>query len=221
MEQIDLENHDEAMSLSVLISNLGGAPGAITTQAQYEDVADQLLEAKRLLSESDRIRKSITSPMDAEKKRVMTWFKESFDTRLQEQVDACTAALKVYQDEQRRLAEEAARQAQKAAEKERERKQKLADKAVERGDEERAAEHQAAADATVADVSSISAQPQAQGIHARDNWKFEITDETLLPRTYLQPDLQKIRKVVQALKSDAEIPGVHVYNDPSVVARQG
>jgi hypothetical protein len=44
-------------------------------------------------------------------------------------------------------------------------------------------------------------------------WKLEITDASLIPREYLQPDMVKIRKVVEA---KVTIPGIRSWQEPSL-----
>lgn len=55
--------------------------------------------------------------------------------------------------------------------------------------------------------------PKVAGLKTREVYKFEIVDASKLPREYLIPDESRIRKVVNALKADANIPGVRVYAD--------
>lgn len=51
----------------------------------------------------------------------------------------------------------------------------------------------------------------------RDNWQFEVVDFTLLPDEYKIVDAVKLGKVVRAgLRT---IPGVRVFNQPSIVSR--
>lgn len=45
----------------------------------------------------------------------------------------------------------------------------------------------------------------------RTIWDFEIINEALIPRQYLIPDLVKIGGVARALKKEAKIPGVNVW----------
>lgn len=52
--------------------------------------------------------------------------------------------------------------------------------------------------------------PKTKGVVFQTRWKFEIIDESLIPRDYLTPDLEKIRKVVNAMKSQTKIDGVRV-----------
>lgn len=42
-------------------------------------------------------------------------------------------------------------------------------------------------------------------------WDFEVVNESLIPRQYLSVDLVKIRQVVTALKDQANIPGIKVF----------
>lgn len=60
--------------------------------------------------------------------------------------------------------------------------------------------------------------PKVAGVATREVWKFEVTDPSLVPRQYLVVDESKIRKVVQALKSDAGIPGVRVWSERQLAA---
>lgn len=61
--------------------------------------------------------------------------------------------------------------------------------------------------------------PKVAGISTRETWHFEITNAAQVPREYLVVDEARVRKVVQALKGDAKIPGVRVYAERSMAAR--
>ena len=60
--------------------------------------------------------------------------------------------------------------------------------------------------------------PKVAGISTREVWKFEIVDANAIPREYLVVDEARIRKVVQALKGDAKIPGVRAYAERQLAA---
>lgn len=60
--------------------------------------------------------------------------------------------------------------------------------------------------------------PKVAGVTMREVWKFEITDTAQVPREFLVVDETRIRKVVQALKGDAKIPGVRVYAEKQIAA---
>lgn len=58
--------------------------------------------------------------------------------------------------------------------------------------------------------------PKLEGVQERVSWKFEITDESLIPREYLMPDEKKIGGVVRAMKGETRIPGIRVFTDTSL-----
>ena len=57
------------------------------------------------------------------------------------------------------------------------------------------------------------------GLSFRETWSFEINDLSEVPSEYLKADETKIRKVVQALGSEANIPGITLIRKKSVVAK--
>ena len=59
------------------------------------------------------------------------------------------------------------------------------------------------------------------GLGLRDNWKYEVTDAAKIPREYLVIDDRKIGAVVRAMKLQANIPGIRVYNEPTATTRVG
>lgn len=64
-------------------------------------------------------------------------------------------------------------------------------------------------EAMIAAAESVAQIPGATVI---DNWKFDVIDESLLPREYLCPDVKKIGAVVKAMGEAADIPGIRVFN---------
>ena len=64
----------------------------------------------------------------------------------------------------------------------------------------------------------VQAPPKADGVSFRDEWDFEITDAALLPREYLVPDEKKIRGVVKSLRDATAIPGVRAFSRRVVAA---
>ncbi len=114
---------------------------------------------------------------------------------------------------ERRAAEEAAAagRAEEAA--------KLAARAA--ATEAKAAEKVEAAEERAATVVApvISREPpKVAGLATREVVRFEIVDASLLPREYVVPDEARIRKVVNALKTDANIPGVRVWTERQIAA---
>lgn len=84
-----------------------------------------------------------------------------------------------------------------------------AESKVEKADIKAAALEQTSA-AVVAPIIQ-RAPPKVAGLTTREVWKFAVEDPAKVPREYLIVDETKIRKVVQALKGDAKIPGVRIY----------
>lgn len=107
---------------------------------------------------------------------------------------------------------EAAAAAQKIADAAAKAAQKFDAKAerVETAGAEKAADLQAEAASVVAPIVQ-RAPPKVAGLSFREVPDFEVTDKSKLPPEYLIPDEVRIRKVVNALKMDANIPGVRVW----------
>ena len=87
--------------------------------------------------------------------------------------------------------------------------------------EDRIIDEVARKEAELQPVPDIPAPAKAEGVSLRENWTFEIVDESLIPREYLIPDEVKIRKVVVALKDKTNIPGVKAINRPIIVKARG
>lgn len=126
------------------------------------------------------------------------------------------------EEEQKRL--EAQRKAQAAAEAaERKRKAELEAQAKAHeaaGRTEKAEERRQLAQETFIPTPIVESTVEKQkGVSTIQVWKFEITDENLVPREYLMVDEKAIGQVVRALKDKAKIPGVRVYSTNEVRAR--
>lgn len=77
-----------------------------------------------------------------------------------------------------------------------------------------------AAPLKVEPVRAATPEPvMPQGISMRENWKFEIENVNLLPLEYMLPDEGAIGKVVRALGSKTNIPGVRVFCEKVVSGR--
>jgi len=114
------------------------------------------------------------------------------------------------QEEMRRVRAEAARAAKAAA-------TKREAERIRRDAQQAAAEVKAAPVAL--EVPEVEEAPKASGVVSRTVRKFRIVDVNKIPRKFMVPDEVKIRKVVQALGADADIPGVEVYEENQVAVR--
>lgn len=54
--------------------------------------------------------------------------------------------------------------------------------------------------------------PKAKGVAIRENWKFEVEDEALIPRQFMCADEKAIGAFVRAKKDKAEIEGVRIWS---------
>lgn len=189
-----------------------------------EMAASELVSIKTKQKELDEQRKGYTRPLDDKKKEIMALFKPAEDL-LKDAETVLKSALGDWQEKERqRLAlerkaqqEELARQQREAAEAERKAREAAA-QARREGDEEKAIELGQEANAQAAQIEVLQfappvvAEPQKiAGVSGRQEWDFEITDAAKIPREYLMIDETKIRRVVKALGSEANIPGVRAF----------
>jgi hypothetical protein len=136
-----------------------------------------------------------------------------------------------FEREQQRIQREQQREADERAQRERERLAKVAAANAERARlleaqgraaeaakaAERAAEFEERSSTVVAPIIDRE-PPKVAGISSREVYRFEVTDPTKVPRQYLSVDEAKIRKVVAALKGDAQIDGVRIWKDNTIAA---
>lgn len=71
----------------------------------------------------------------------------------------------------------------------------------------------------VGPVKVAAPAPDKNGVGFREVWTFEIVDASLLPREFLIPDEVAIRKRVQAMKGETNIPGVKVSVRKEAIVR--
>lgn len=61
--------------------------------------------------------------------------------------------------------------------------------------------------------------PKVAGLSSRETWRFDVVDESELPREYMTPDLKKIGAVVRSEGRNANIPGVRVRAEIIMASR--
>lgn len=221
----------------------------IATPEQYETGAEQLKAIKAKAREIDEARKSLKRPIDEAAARIQAFFKPPLEFLSQAEgiVKSKLTAYQQEQErirrEEQRKAEDAARKERerlerqrlaaeaKAREKEAELRRQAAEadaaerakiEAKMRAEAEKAAAKQAELEQREAAVTAPVIHreaPKVAGISTRTVYKFRIKDPAAIPREYLAVDEAKIRKVVQALKADANIPGVEVYAEEQMASR--
>lgn len=142
---------------------------------------------------------------------------KEFLTSLNDAESETKKALVAYdlkREEQRKAEEEAHLKALREAE---ESKLEMASMAAVSGNEEKVKEIMETPEPEL----PIPTKPVIRGISYRDNWKWELIDESKVPVTYkkLVIDQDKINKIVKEIKSDTDIDGIRVYNDRTLVSR--
>lgn len=62
-------------------------------------------------------------------------------------------------------------------------------------------------------------ETKTSGVTYRKDWKFTIEDVSKIPRKYMMPDEERIKKVVKALKNETNIPGIKVFSNKTPITR--
>jgi hypothetical protein len=179
------------------------------------------IKLNRLTKDLETERLSQTRPIDEAKKKIMELYKPVEDA-CKTMVEQLKKAIGAYDAEERRRAfeeqERLRKEAEEAARKERERLAKLAEKQIDKGQEEKAEETIQKIDQVQAFAPVVTPQIVHQkGESVRKVMKFEVVDFKALPDEYKLSDDVKIRKVVNALKMDTNIPGVKVWEEEQQV----
>jgi hypothetical protein len=186
----------------------------------YENAAETVRLIATYARDIEEKRKTLTRPLDESKRRIMDFFRVPLD-RYNSARSVIQTKMMDYRAEERRKAEAARVAAERAAQAERERLEEQARIEAERGNTAKAIKLAERAETTVAAIVA-PAIPKVSGIVARELWRFEIVDESKIPREFLMPDERKIGALVRALKGDAQAilgQGVRVFSEESIGAR--
>jgi hypothetical protein len=167
----------------------------IGTKDDLDFAAEVLTETKQSWKRIEEKRKEITAPLNEALRAVNALFKPALGF-----YEKCERLIKGKMTDAHAKSETAARQALEAA-----------GAAAAAGDAEGLSDALAGHDAAVL-------FPQADGIQYRSSWKFEIIDESKIPREFMTPNLRMIQGVVLQQKSAAEIPGVRVFEEKIVAS---
>jgi hypothetical protein len=182
----------------------------------YERAAKQLIDLKDEIARIEKEKDSVFKPINAGLRAFSALVARALDPMKQWEISIKRAMIK-YSDEQDRLRQEQQRLANERAQAEQRRLQEIADRAAAKGQDGKAEVFTERAASVVAPIVQTAA-PKVAGISIPKVWRFEITDEDLIPREYLVVDEVRIRKVVNALKADTNIPGVRVFEQKQLAA---
>lgn len=189
----------------------------VTSEDDYRAASAWHAQIKGIRNAIEEQRKGMKRPVDALAAAIQAYHRPAleFCDESEQIVEGLLTGWLAEQEAMRKALQQAA---DDQADKERQRLQRLAERAAERGDHNKAEQLETRA-ATLVPVIVPKATPKVAGQSLRANYTFEIVDEKLLPREWLCPDEQKIRRYVKAMRDEARIPGVRVMKDTTIVSR--
>ena len=160
-------------------------------------IATAHAQHKALLKEKATAEAPLTIAESIIKKSLTVYATEQERRRKVE--EARLAALAQLEEENRRLVEAAALEAE----------------GLKTGDQEmvQTAQDIMAAPVVAPVITLPKATPTVAGVSMREAWRYRITDPALVPRSYLVIDDAKLGAVVRALKEMTDIPGVVAYSE--------
>lgn len=183
----------------------------ITNDEQSTSAQNLLKDVNSLIKEIDNTTKPTIEAAHKAHKAALAQ-KNTYMERPKQAKTMLSKMIADYTLEQRRIREAEERRLQAEAEKkEAERLLKEAEKLEESGDIEEA--EAVLNEPVYVPPVKVAAPPKVSGVKMRENWKFEIVDESKIPREFLTYDEKKIGQYVRAMKNGAKIEGVRVYSE--------
>lgn len=213
---------------------------AIATEARAIKITDQgaLDHASGFLTGIKTLRKEIKDTFGPVIKKAHDAHKEAlaqqkrYEQPLIDGEKIVKAEMAKYIEEQERIRREAEakveRERQEAERKKREEEERAlaeAAKAEEEGDAEKAAAiveeaAEKAAEPIAAPAAVIPEAPtMAPEVHTKKVWRWEIENDTAVPREYCSPDRRKIEAALKATQYATKIQGIRVFQETVVAAR--
>lgn len=227
VDETSLATIAEAQAITVRAREL-----KITSQSQYQNAGEFLKKIKSVSKAIVDGRKSITSPIDEAKARVMDYFRDPLQ-ELSEAEILLKKAILVYQKEIERKSEEERKKAEARAKAEEEKKRKILEeraiKAEVEGKESKAeALREQALDVYVPTVVKAPVIDKVKGISTKKVWKANIVDINKIPQNVYIND-EKVTAAIQAIlnklatatKGAMPIDGVEFYQEESLSAGMG
>ena len=190
----------------------------IASNEQYSDILDKRKQIKKALDTLETERKKITVPIDNAKKAVQELFNKPKKIYA-EIIFVIDNKINGYLKEQERIRKEQERKMQEQAEKERLALLKKAEKAQEKGQEQKAENLKELAQTTIAPVIASSV-PKVGGVGFRTDWYAEVVNVSEVPREYMEPNQTALNKIATATKGTIKIPGVRFYSKDNIVQRK-
>lgn len=192
---------------------------AIALPEQYTGAAEHLKLIKARYDELDKLRKSITQPLDSAKAKIMDMFRIPLNALTNAESIIKRAMLswqqkqeQIRRTEEARLAEIQRKEAEKLA--------KRAEEAEAKGKTEKAEElRQQAQEKEIFVPTVASTVEKIKGISTRTYWRYRVTNEALIPRDYLIPNHEKLAAIAEATKGTLKVEGVEFYSEEILASR--
>ena len=198
----------------------------IKTIADLEISANILKTIKQKKKKIDEVRKTITRPLDAAKKRIMDFFRPA-ENKLSEAENIIEKTILDFRAEERRRAEEEQRKVAELA-----RIQKEQEEAEMMGDSETVEnlEMQKTVVATTAEVATVvtTEEPKLSGVAEVKRWKAVVTDKMALIKhiaatgqfeNIVEFSNKELTALATATKGTIQIPGIEFKVERSLAAR--
>ena len=217
----------EAKALELALSNLLTDEVTIKTPEQYDEIVKRLRDLKRVMKDSETLRKELVAPHLEKQREINGYFSNNISSPAVKTEKVLKAAITAYDEEQERKAREEQAREEERARKARARLERRAETAEAAGKEEKADELRDQADATVAPVVTPPST-KGSGISRRTKWVVDSIDVEELRAgalknpgdymRYLMPDAKRIADVIKALDGEVQIPGVKFHKERTVAA---
>jgi ParB-like chromosome segregation protein Spo0J len=182
----------------------------VTTAEDYESAAEVLKKLTAREKEVEAQKAKLWDPLAVLTKNVQAIFNPPLKV-LEQAKKLVSEKMGQYALEQRNIAAERQRLADREAEEAREKLLAKAERAADNGQTERAYVLEARAASFQAPTIQIET-PQVAGVQLRERWLFEVTDPDKVPREYLMVDERLIRAEVNTSEGNTKIPGVRIWS---------
>jgi hypothetical protein len=183
----------------------------VADNSDYEQASTILRDIKGRLARLEILRREITKPLDESKKRVMDLFRVPVE-RLEIVESRIKAAMLAFQ----RAIEDARAVAEARAIEEKRRLEAAREKAMAKGDWDRAVQ----VSQKSAEVRINAPPPVAKiaGVQTREIWKWRLLDFDKVPREFLILNEKLLGEIARRDKEKAKVEGIEFYREEIIAA---
>jgi len=214
LQKAEIKAEEEGTAATIM---LGLAKGTtITTQQGLDNAGTDRKAFKDYVKRVDSLRKELVDPLNATVKKINDLFRPALDTAT-EADKVLGQKMGVFQTEQENKVRIQEAKAREAAEKERVKLEEQAARLESKGKGDQAQAKREEAEAVPTPV--FAPPPKPKDAYFREEWKYTVTNISLVPKEYWILDLQALARVVKAMKGTKEIPGIHQYPEKITVSK--